>query len=129
MKLSPVKIIRARKNREQLESCLALARALPGYFTAVDLAAMARDLACRRLYLALLDNRITGFASVYTVTKEKAELTWMAADPQVQGAGVETELLERVCADLLAVGIKLLHVKCPLPGSLHLIEKRGLKIL
>ncbi len=123
----PVKIFRAKKNREQLESCFAIARGLPGHFDASALTAMAGDLTEGYLYLAHSENRIKGFASIRPGKGESAELAWMAVDARDQGRGIGTALLDEVSALLLVEGFRVLCVNLIFSGADLFFVNRGFK--
>jgi GNAT superfamily N-acetyltransferase len=98
-------------NQQHIDSCLAIARELPAYFTTQGIAAMSQDLQEHRLYLAVDAGRVIGFATLQVKSRQVAEISWMAVAPDCQHQGVGTLLINRIVDDLKAEAIRLLEVK------------------
>jgi len=105
--------------REDASLCLSIAGSLPQYFTPKGLEAMGRDLAENPFYVAREESgQVLGFASVKRSTEQTAELAWMAVAADHRRQGVGTAILETVCDELRAKGLRLLLVKT-LSGRVH----------
>lgn len=105
----------------QVEACLAIARALPEYFTADAVAQIRRDLAEHAVYV--VEERsgqagaVTGFAVVARKNRAVAEMLWLAMHPAHQGRGHGSTLLTAVAERLRARGVALLEVKTLAPDA------------
>jgi GNAT superfamily N-acetyltransferase len=106
-----------------VEACLAIARALPDYFTADAVSQMRRDLAEHTVYVsedhAGLAEAVAGFAVVERKSVVVAELLWMAVHPARQGQGHGARLLAAIVERLRAGGATLLEVKTLGPDAAY----------
>ncbi len=105
----------------QAEACLAIARALPEYFTADAVAQLRRDLAEHAVYV--VEERsdqaeaVTGFAVVARKNGAVAEVLGLAMHPARQGRGHGSTLLTTVTERLRAHDVALLEVKTLAPDA------------
>jgi GNAT superfamily N-acetyltransferase len=120
-----------------VEACLAIARALPAYFTADAVDQVGRDLVEHRVFVSE-DRRgpasaVAGFAIVQRRNAAVAELLWIAVHPALQGQGHGSRLLAAMADRLRAGGAALLEVKtlgpaagyAPYEGTRRFYERHG----
>jgi GNAT superfamily N-acetyltransferase len=117
------------------DACLAIARALPGYFTPAAVAQIQHDLAHHGTYVVAERpaGAVAGFAVVQRKNAAVAELLWLAVHPAHQGRGLGTELLAALMERLGASGVALLAVKtlapeagyAPYVGTRRFYERAG----
>ena len=96
---------------QYIDSCLAIARVLPQYFSELAFPIMSRDFREYRLYVAVDSNEVVGFISIQSKNSQVVEILWMAVKPGYQRQGVGTLLMNQIVADLKAEGVRLLEVK------------------
>jgi len=98
--------------RNDIASCLSIAKSLPVYFTSRALEAIEHDLGGNPFYVARNESgQILGFASVKDNTEQAAELLWLAVAEGHRRRGTGTLLVNAVCATLKAKGLKVLLVR------------------
>lgn len=90
---------------------LAIADALPEYFTAEAVSTIRADLRSHPLYIALIVGKVAAFAVIDRRDDPVAELLWLAVAPMHQGKGLGNMLVERIVAELRSAGAALLLVK------------------
>lgn len=95
---------------EDAPGVLALARSLPEWFNAEGLAAMERDLARHRGFLAEEGGRLAGFATWCPAVGDAAAISWMGVSPDRHRRGIGTALLEAVAGDARRAGFAALEV-------------------
>ena len=100
-----------RGSKQQIDSCLSIARELPDYFTEQGIAAMSRDLQEHWLYVAVDSNHVIGFVAIQPESSQVAEISWMAVKPEHQHQGVCSLLINHIVYDLKTDGIMFLEVK------------------
>lgn len=71
---------------------LAIARALPQWFTAGGVAALQADLARQPGFVALLDDQLRGFAT-WTAEEDALRLRWLAVHPAQHRQGIGRHLV------------------------------------
>ena len=107
---SPLTITRA-KSAKQVDACIAIAKALPDFFTAQGVSDMSRDLQKHLSYVTMSANETVGFAAINKKNKHVAEISWMAVKPERQRRGIGSALVGHLAKELSSQGVKLLEVK------------------
>ena len=99
------------KGEDYIQECIEIGRQLPVFFTEQGLESMAADLENDILYIAVEEEKITGFITIKEKNDDVAEVSWMAVDPTVQRQGIGAGLIEKVAVDLKEAGFQVLEVK------------------
>jgi GNAT superfamily N-acetyltransferase len=107
----PIPAVIERGEPRHHAAVLAVAGALPGYFTPEALSTIRDDLRSHPLYVASVAGEVVAFAVVDPREGPVAELLWIGVAPARQGEGIGGALVERIVADLRQAGVALLLVK------------------
>ncbi len=118
-----------------LDACMAIAQALPDYFTPDAVMQMSRDLVEHGAYVVedRSDREVAGFAVVHRKNGAVAELLWMAVRPSRQRRGYGSALLAAIVEHLRESSAELLEVKTlapeagypPYKGTRRFYERAG----
>lgn len=92
-------------------SCQAIVRGLPDYFTEDVPDRVAADLAVHEAWLALEGDDPVGFVIADRRSPHAAEILWMAVEADRRGHTIGSALIDHVCGELAAGGVRLIEVK------------------
>ncbi len=105
-------MVQVRRSRaDDADACVAVVKALPGYFTQSTHDEVRRDVPIHPSWVAVEDDQIVGFVLAPRRFTAGAEITFAAVVPSRRGNGVGTALVERCLADLAAEGVSMVEVK------------------
>jgi GNAT superfamily N-acetyltransferase len=97
-------------SKEDLESVLEVARALPQWFTPKGLELMQVDLPYQKGWIAWEGSSPLGFISFF-VNQAKGEIGWLGVLPDQQRKGIGKQLLNRLVEDLQSNRVSELYVR------------------
>lgn len=106
-----------RATPDDARSCQAIVRGLPDYFTEDVPDRVAVDLAVHEAWLALEGDDPVGLVIADRRSSDAAEILWMAVDADRRGHGIGSALLDQVCGELAAGGVRLIEVKTLDPSA------------
>lgn len=117
--------------------CADIAARNPEYFNASGLVQLGRDLDVHEIVVARRDERVVGFMTLHRKSDAVSEISWLAVDPDVQGAGVGSELVGKAVEGCRADGVRLLEVKTLAPlddptnydGTRRFYERHGFALV
>ena len=83
----------------------------------------------RSTFVAVVDDRVVGFAGYRPVEGRTGIIHNNAVDPEYQGRGISTQLVERVAEELSSLGAERIEVSTAhVPAAVRVYEKAGLEI-
>src|SRR5947209_18581742 len=88
-----------------VDACLAIAQALPDYFTEDGVRQMRRDLAANTVFVRADGPEVVGFAVVQRKSPAVAALLWLAVDRGRQRHGYGAQLVAAIVARLHTEGV------------------------
>jgi len=84
----------------------------------------------RETFVAVVDGKVVGFAGYRPVEGEEGIIHNNAVDPEYQGRGISTRLVERVVEELTALGVTRITVHTAhVPAATRVYEKAGFNIV
>ncbi|KUH34709.1 acetyltransferase [Thermococcus celericrescens] len=124
--------MRIETSRDNVKSCLEIAKELPEWFNEAGLRAMGWDLRVEKTFVAVEGEEVLGFVTVKPLNEKALEILWMAVRRELRGKGIGTKLLEFVDGWAKESGFKLLVVKTsgdlsyrPYDKTRRFYERRG----
>jgi GNAT superfamily N-acetyltransferase len=94
-----------------IPACVVVVRSLPEWFTPDVADEVARDATKHQTWVVTEAHGLLGFAIVVRRSIEAAEILHAAVHADRRGAGVGTQLVEQVLAELAHDGVALVEVK------------------
>jgi GNAT superfamily N-acetyltransferase len=118
---------------EELAGCYAIAKSLPLYFSASGLEILSGDLKKQDVLVAANQDRIDGFITLDRKSDAVREIGWLAVDPNAQGDGTGSALIEAAEQHARSDGVRILEVKTLAPkegasnydGTRRFYERHG----
>ncbi|WP_457742600.1 GNAT family N-acetyltransferase [Thermococcus sp.] len=106
-------MIRPLENKEEIGSCIQIARNLREWFNKAGLRAMELDLREETTFIAVQErsHKVLGFITIKAINEKALEILWMAVKREHRGKGIGTELLRFVEEWAKERGFEVLLVK------------------
>lgn len=82
--------------RNELESCLAIAKALPEWFDEKEVSEISNHLTTLPTFVAIKDGEVLAFAIIEDKNKDTIEIKHLAVSKDRQHAGIGTKLLSYI---------------------------------
>lgn len=98
-------------SKEHIDSCLAIAKELPQYFTKEALRIMASDFHEQKLYIVIEEHDVVAFCAMKQKNIHVADILWMGVAPNRQGQGIGFALMNYILKELKSSETRLLAVK------------------
>jgi GNAT superfamily N-acetyltransferase len=118
---------------DELARCYEIAESLPLYFSASGLEILSADLKSQDVLVSEDDDRIGGFITLDRKSDAVREIGWLAVDPDAQGEGAGSALIEAAEEQSRSDGARILEVKTLAPkegasnydGTRRFYERHG----